>query len=570
MNRRELLTSLGVGTVTALAGCMGGNSDAEPMGGEESTSYDDLSEEKQEELLNEELDEVYNQRVEDGSLIKGHNLDVASVDTITDNSVTIETTISLNPIEDYNITVHYNPVTANDNGEWVFKNSTDPVYGQDAEYDSETDTWIPSNQDATKTLQYDFKNTEVGEHVSSLTVPSEAYWNEDVTVGEERINNRAFYRQDIYSHGWGRVNEFSLESPPEMYETFVYTLTWEDENTDSPRGGEVIANTAPMLRVGEDDYIYPRTHNGNFIINPNWDSKGFIRNDNRDYKMSDIYRDNIDKSGDSFDAHITRLSNYGRFSPRIRNEFADANSVKVASAQGPEYFDAHLQYPWTVSYEIDRSTFEEAQKTAASYKVGGKQTNDVKALVNAPEVMNHDVVQEVASKLGDVCEMMNATHPSEQLRVVADFVQYFSHTSEDALPFGRPSNLLPGTAHPVATLARGLGDCKDYTVLGNAILQQEPFNMNLDVICIPEVYQYIAEEGDVNAVGHVTTAVPSSELGLDELSIDNVGEPLGGTLGTLDIDGVEHSYIEMSGPFDVGFVSSQWMDFSELVHIDNV
>jgi len=41
----------------------------------------------------------------------------------------------------------------------------------------------------------------------------------------------------------------------------------------------------------------------------------------------------------------------------------------------------------------------------------------------------------------------------------------------------------------------------------------------------------------------------------------------GGTLGTVDIDGVQHSYIEMSGPFDVGFVSSQWMDFSELVSI---
>jgi len=325
-----------------------------------------------------------------------------------------------------------------------------------------------------------------------------------------------------------------------------------------------------MLRVGENDYIYPRTHNGNSIINPNWDSKGYIENDNRDYKMNDIYRDDIDSSGDTFDAHVTRLSNYGRWSPRIRGEFADVSSVKVASAQGPEYFDAHLQYPWTVSYEIPRSTYSDAQNTATSYKVGGKQTNDVKALVDAPEVMNHDIVQEVASKLGDVCEMMNATHPAEQLRVVADFIQYFSHTSENTLPFGRPSSLLPGTSHPVATLARGLGDCKDYTVLGNAIIQQDPFDINPDVIVIPEVYQYLAEgSDDVNSVGHVTTSVPSSELGLNQLSIDDVGRPLGGTLGTVDIDGESHSYIEMSGPFDIGFVDSTWEETSSLVPIDD-
>ncbi len=578
MNRRELLTLIGAGTISSIAGCASeGNPDE--IQREESQAWTDLPEEEQQEVLTEHLEEAYERRVEDGKLIRGHNLDIAGVFNISDSSVELETTLSLNPIDDYTINLHYNPVTADEHGEWVYQNYLDPMYGGSPDYDEESEQWEPADGGTSKKLLYEFDDASVGKKVSSLNITSETYWGEDATLGEQRVVRGGFFPEYIEDHGWSYLTEFELENPPEMYQTFVYTLTWEDEHTESSRAGEVIANSPPMVRVGEDEYIYPRTHNGNGVIQPNWDGIGdYIQDDNRDYGISDVYRQDTNSNNGTREVNVTRLSNYGRFSPRIRGEFADVPSVKLSSAQGPEYLDANLQYPWTVSYEIPTDTLFEARNegsriyssganqlgTTSSSQVGG-----VNALINSDEVMNHEVVKDVASKLGDICEMMNANHPVEQVRVVADFVQYFSHTSDGA-EFGRPSYIRSGTGHPVETLATGIGDCKDFTVLGNAILQQEPFNMNPDAIVIPEIYQYVAEgTGNVGTIGHVTTAVPTSDLRLDEMDLSNAGRPLRGVEGRVNMNGQEYVYIEMSGPFDIGFVYNQWMESSSLEPISN-
>ena len=565
-----MLASLGIGASTVIAGCMSSsgqenqdNNTTDPT----TVVYDDLPEEEQKKLLDEQLEEVYEERVEDGSLIKGHNIEIAGVDSITDTSVDLETTISLNPIDDYTIKLHYHPVTTNRNGEWVFKNSTDPFYGQNPEYNHNSDTWIPSDRESNKKIQYEFQNTNAGSQVSSLTIPSEAYWDEDVTVGEDRIDIRAFFRKDIHDHGWSHLVEFDIDTTPEMYETFVYTLTWEDENTNSSRSGEIVANTPPILRIGKNKYIHPLTHNGNTLTNPNWGSSHY-RNDDRGYTMENVYQTDIDGSDiNTIKANVTRLSQYGRLSPRTRNEFSTYSSVNSVGYDTPAYLDAHPQFPWAISYEINRSTIQSARETAMYHQSGEDEVGRIKALLNASEVMNHRVVRDVASQLGDVCDMMNMTTPVEQIRVVADFVQYFSHASEDN-QFGQPSNTLPGTSHPVITLARGLGDCKDYTVLGNAILQQSPFNLNPDAVILPNIFDYIDESERERSAGHISTTIPTRELGIDESVFDNVSEPVYATKGLVNMNNVKHAYIEMSGPFEIGYVSSRWLQSSHFVPID--
>ena len=570
MNRRQVISALSGGISVAAAGCIS-TDPPEATGSEESTRYSDLSEEEQDELLEEHLNEIYNDRVEDGELIHSHNLNITSIEEIADDYVTLETTLSINPVADYTVNLHYNPITVDEHGRWVYKNYVEPVYGsRPPEYDEENHEWVTEEREYANLVQYDHKNASLGEIVSSLTVPSEAFWDEEVSPGENRNRTDAIpLPQDVYGYGWSYVNEFELSKTPEMYEVFVLTLSWEDENTRSPRGGEVVANSAPLIRVGENQYIYPVTHNGNSTVDANWDGRQMF-NDHRDYEMEDIYRNDIEEDSDwGVTGNITRLSNYGHFSPKMVNEF-DNSSVSVTSQSGPSYLDGDLQHPWSVSYEISRNTRNEANETASSNRTGNSQVDAVSDFLNSPEVMNHDLIQDVASQLGDICEIMDANHPSEQVRVVADFVQYLAHTFEGVSEFGQPSNLFTGTAHPVETLYRGgVGDCKDFTVLGNAILQQDPFNMNPNAIVLPDIFEYVAEgSDDTNSIGHISTAIPVSEMEFDEVTPDDVVSPVSGEYVTVRIRGVEHLYVEMSGPFHIGYIWDEWMRRSTPIPMD--
>lgn len=570
MNRRSLLSAFGIGITTSIAGCIG-DSDGlpEPTGNEEPVDY---TEEEKEELREDTLEDVYDSRVENGQLVHSPNLNITSVENITDSSVTLETTFSINPVDDYTINLHYNPITTEENGEWVYENYVEPLYGSgQIEYDDSNHEWVNrDNHEYANYVQYDFGDATKGELLSSFTVPSEAFWDEDVDVGVNRGEREdVFNREDIYGYGWSYVNEFEFNKTPEMYETFVLSLTWEDENTVAPNSGEVVANSAPIMRVGENKYIYPLTHNGNSVINPTWDDKNVIGRD-RNYERTDIYRNDISQDTNrNVNGNVVRVSNYGRFSPKMVNEF-DTSSVSVTSEQGPKYVDADLQYPWSVSYEITRSMRNEASEIANSNRTGGSQVEAVSDFINSNEVMNHDLIQDVASQLGDICEIMDATHPSEQVRVVADFVQYFGHTFDGGVAdFGQPGQMYTGTAHPVVTLYRGLGDCKDFTVLMNSIIRQEPFNMNPDAIVLPDIFEYTAEgRDDRNSIGHITTAIPVDEMKFDEVSPDTVPEPVNGDYETVMIDGVEHVYIETSGPFHIGYIHNQWTRRTDPVSMD--
>jgi len=561
MKRRNVLSALGAGLTTAIAGC---TSQTEKTEESVVQSYSDLSEEEQKEKLEKQLNEVYNNRVKDGTLVQGHNLSISSIDSISDSSVTLETTLSINPVSDYTVNLHYNPITKSTNGEWVYRASMDRVYGgTPPKYNSDTHKWY-RNSDNRTFLKYDFENITPGEKVSSITVPSEAFWNEDITPGEKRVNMNMFKRQDIYGHGWSYINEFELSKTPNMYETFVFTLTWNDTNTMSPRDGEVIATSAPIMRINNNEYVYPRTTNGQTLTNPNWEYRGL----EDEYNLSDVYKNMIQFDDESYTGRVTRLSNYGSFSPKIWNKYSNVGGINM-NGSGPEFFDISPQYPWSIEYTISPEQYSNAMDDEASAMSSGRQIDDVHSFITSSSVMNNDVSKDIASKLGDVCDIMGANHPAEQIRVVADFVQYFAHTSDSAR-FGNPTGLLnPNTSHPVETLINGYGDCKDYTVLGNSILQQDPFNFDVSAIVLPDIYTYISESEKETAIGHVSTAVPVSQFGQE--NIDRINSPPPGSVfNTVSIDGEEHVYIEMSGPYEIGYVEKEWAKRTRMKSIKDV
>lgn len=562
MNRRDILRLLGIGITGSIAGCTSNATEVES----ESVNDTVQDEEKIAEEMENHLEDIYDRRVENDTLKKGHNLEIGNIIDISDDELKLDLVFSLNPVSDYTINLHYIPLTPTEHGQWDYKNYK--VYGRMPDYDEESHTWNVNDarygQHNRYVMEKDrFNNTRV----SSLTIPEEAFWEDDVKPPNSEPNyptNRS-HRIDIKSEGVPYEISFDLNETPNEFEPFVYAVSWSDNNTKSPRQNQVVSNTMPIVRTREDKYIYAKTKDGDYTTNPDWGT-GTVRNDNRDYELGDVYVNNFERDTTSSKAYISRLSGYGYFTPKLLNEFEDINDVRFTGT-GPEYFNREMQLPWAISYEITAQERTEAEEIASENRIrGGSQLGAVYSYINSPEVMNHDKVQEVAQKLGDVCEVMGATHPVEQVRVVADFVQYMSHTSHpnDDSPLGEGTRLAPGTATPVETLARGRGDCKDYTVLTNALLEQEPFNFNPNALVIPEVFDFNAD----GSVGHVTTSVSRSELGLTDVDLREFGSPMHGKLGTRFIDGDMHLYIETSAPFEIGFVYDTWYRNSSIVPIE--
>jgi len=111
MNRRSVLSAVGIGITTAIAGCIEGEQ-------AEATGEETLANDDNRELQEENIEDIYDERVENGELVHGHNLNITSIEQISDDSVTLEATMSINPENDYTVNLHYNPLTPNENGQW--------------------------------------------------------------------------------------------------------------------------------------------------------------------------------------------------------------------------------------------------------------------------------------------------------------------------------------------------------------------------------------------------------------------------------------------------------------------
>jgi hypothetical protein len=519
-------------------------------------------------------EDLYNQRVENGKQTHGPNMTVMGIDNITDSKISLECNVSINPVDDYEIHLHYNKLTDTDNGDWDLitpLNSITGGYG--SSYNSTSEQWEPSPDISHQVPQYVLDSDETGSRLSEETIPSQAYWEPVSTLDMSKLNGIRKDEQQrlkIQPQGIPTLLEFEVDNPPEMYETFVFSITFYDDDTTSSRGGEVIANSEPVIRVAEDEYIYAvRDYNDGGY--PSWEDT-MMGHDNRNYSVGYVYRNASESTDDGVKFMNTRLSNYGLFNDRFRDFNPDGSSnIEVKSRYGgPEFLDTPIQYPWSITYEITHKERIEVAKVASQNRAEtGEGT--VKAFIDEPEIMNHDVIQDVASQLGDVCEMMNTESPTEELRVVSDFVQYLAH-DWDGREFGEPIPLgTPGTSHPVVTLAREQGDCKDFTVLANSILQQEPFNMDPSAFVIEGIDVYVADSGR-QTVGHISTAIPVSDLDGREFAnkLSETDRPLGSEPVMSMIDGEPHVYAEMSGPWHMGYVQEEWVQDNPVQSLDNV
>lgn len=80
-------------------------------------------------------------------------------------------------------------------------------------------------------------------------------------------------------------------------------------------------------------------------------------------------------------------------------------------------------------------------------------------------------LERIAATLAGRAALLGFTRPEQQVRLVADFVQWLPYEHDDE----RVAAGIPRVQHPVCTLARGTGDCEDATVALAAILSREPF-----------------------------------------------------------------------------------------------
>lgn len=553
MDRREFVAALGTGVSIVVAGCAG-------VGDSQDASEDESEEESEEESvgldesdLEQMRDDYYDDRVEDEMQVKSHVLNINGIQDISGTTMIMNTDISINPVDDYDINLHYNVIEPSTDGNWRRQDLFSLLH-REPEYDDETEQWVTPETGDTE-IRYHLDEDELGTSIDSQTIPSDVFWGEDDSI-EMVLDNRRESELEQYkmrAEGFTAVLEFDVSDVP-MDETGVFTLTWEDKNNASDRGGELITNSRPVLRTAEDAFIYPQ------------DNGLGRRNTYSHHSLEEAYLNDFE-SGSPIDGSITRVSNYSYHSDRHEEFYkqGDSESVEVGSTDNPAYLDSPIQFPWNINYTISESEYSSAESDGKGVIVGeGLGYDSVHAMINDDGIMNHEIIEDVASQIGEVCEKMNATHSTEQLRVVADVVQYLSHYADDA-DTSNPRGLVSELKHPVVTLATGEGDCKDFTVLGNAILQQEPFNMSPDAFVIERL-------PGTNDISHVSTSVPVSELGGDDFANDieeRVGTP-GSVYALAQNGGEEHAYIEMSGPLNLGYIQDDWLDNEELQPIDSL
>lgn len=329
------------------------------------------------------------------------------------------------------------------------------------------------------------------------------------------------------------IVDFDIEGEIPMYKPFVLTFSVHDENSVvSPE--DVVASTPQCMRVGEDEFVFPTmafyevwenglTGNGIFYSPQSWvDVERPFYNTYEDgnnpdlYDSTDIYHTTKEEKENSNKWTVTRATNFSRFSNRLEKDSDffpyEASPFKLCGLNSKAYLDSPIQNLWSAEYEVT----EEQANTVAVEDDGGI---DYYSYTRNEDVQNHPVIQDVASQLSDVCDRIGATQPIEKIRVVADFIQYFTHRDEGTGAWFSgeypPGYTLRSAIHPVETLYYTEGDCVSFTVLANTILRTDYFDFNPDIAKIDDTNVFTA---DGREIGHVSMGIPFSDLEIDDVS----------------------------------------------------
>jgi len=503
MNRRELISILGAGSITSIAGC---SSNTQSEGVEIDDSQDDSgeapetrSEEDFEERMKEDM-------IRDGKRIKGHNLYISDIIDLSDATATIESNVTINPVNDYTLKLHYVPLTDVD-GSWELVNPRiEEYYNNDSVevyYDETDDTWVASDDSSYYArYEYQIENRTFGNIIAEKTVPAEAFGEEEQHIGSV-INDNIVSNFTLREGGNPISINFDLDTTPELYEPFVLALSWEDSETHSTRSGEIVTNSQPIIRVGDNDYEF-----------------GNLTSDGRPYVSSWTNRDEKDitetvESGNSKTVNIVRLSNSGRFSEKLYsfvNEKKEMNEDEyhdyVISARGSESANdspvsSSVDMPWSVSFTISNQELDDAVSHADSLTGSNDDVEDIISIISDDSVVNHPIIQDVSSQINEASEMMGITEPIGKLRLICDLIQQFDYKYD-----GNET-----VSHPVEVLVNGYADCKDCSVLAYSILNQDEFNMDFDIPSLFGITDY-NNRSDGGEWGHTSIGISKSDLNI--------------------------------------------------------
>lgn len=539
VNRRELLTALGVSASAVLAGCQ------ETQGSEEEEEPE-KEEDDEEEVVEEE---------EDLPPVEDTYFSVIDLIDISKDTLTIEAHADIS--SDLVVHVYENTFDPDTPGEWQYRTLGVNRHSESYPVFNESFTeWMTPNRSAHIRPELILDETET--HQATMDFSEPEFTEEILVDTENEIQGVSTYRLEI-----------PLEQEPPMYETCIYTFAIDFTHYDehSEFDGEVVSRTPHIIRVDDDEFIYPhwRDEDDELVEYPHW----------REYDIHDMYwNEHVDSSSNTVKRRVMRTSNYGIYSEKYdeiaesitdlyydhstgEREYWHYKSDSGAIARIPtdhrEGFldnNSFVQLPWSITYEFDQSVLDDAIREANSL-TNGDDTHDIWAMVNESSVVNHHVIQDIARQLGDVCDQLNATEPTEKLRVVADFIQYFGYGEhKNAFDGTNFENNRADTYHPVDLLATGYGDCKDFTILAYGILQQDPFNFDVSVAHIEDV--------PFTDVRHVSVGVAMDDVEIDDHEEDKVTRmyPHARRPGLFTDQGKEYMYIETSYPDAVGLVAT--------------
>ena len=616
LTRRKVLVGAGTGLAGLLSGCSTLDDELQSNQPTDENSEDSGSNDSDGEYPKNPSESAH---VENGQLKYPPLVTNFRIDELGQDSATVEMNAMPNPIDDYEISVHLTPLNEVST-EWEYRVPPSEWYGGSPRYRDEFGRW--TGRDTSPVLAHRVPQ-EHGEKVASITVPASAAGTASEKVPnlpegvsfmnviegnvpeEKQSEMREWQNQvgeigDRYDDQWfedgalrrpesydlrvgGRYFDarpanlpfltdldFSSEIP--KHEPFALTFQVHDEN--SPDSPTIAAFTGQFMR-DDDDFDYPGVLKDDLNSLKSQDfeelyesTKPAFRNFVNEYEGEGQAKGGGAKVVKEFD--YFRTTSYGLYSDtleRLVDEARDRangdtsiSNYTVAPTLPVNFTDSPIQNQWSISLEITNGDAYIAQQTAEEIIRGAD--NKLLALIESEEIQQHEIVQELSQKLRNVCDNIGATQPTEQIRVVADFVQYMAHIqsgeplSEGDTLLARdvpPEFLRPGAHHPVWTLYNEVGDCTDFTILMNAILQTKYFSFDMTAGVFEDTSILASED-----VNHVSPAVPMSQLEIDDLVEDQNG--LHNEEGEVSVyqpapftyRGEEYAYIEGSTCAPVG------------------
>lgn len=642
--RRRFLALLGAGA-TGLAGCSSitdtgtvndGDTNGDGTDGEQSQSQ------PQDEPQPPQFDPEESQYVANGQLTVRPFVDVFGFRSVTQRNVNVIMTAMPDPLADYEINVHYTPLSTVDT-EWKITPVRSTMYGGlTPEYDDNTNTWEVTGGRPTVTTIREAKQS--GVRIGTITVPSGAagimasdvpnpYDDENIQIEftddgeiefapdesrrqfdmwvdghipEQGANYPEFIQDQIdatdglqaqFGHNTGswlsgtgpitppfvKQIDFSLSDDqlsalgitrhrrvgfPEQ-EPFVLTFTVDDPNAAYNDPEQIVAQT-PTAIPGTGDGVALYTPDVRIPDNSaeTWLQKDWTRGitNGREWGrigIDELYREvDYTDSPDVTSGKVSRLTNYGRYSPKMDRYSERMLESDTAQTRAPEqflatqpyaYLDSPIQAAWTIEYDVAKSQIDRAQQAATAIKNSNPRPERYTEL--AADAQTYDTIQTIIEQLRTVCEDIGTETPTEEIRVVADFVAHLEHIALDSDPPGKLEGFgTPGPQHPIWTLYHQTGDCQDFTALANTILSSDAFGYSPSA----GVADSLAFSRGGSSVSHLSTAVPMGELEIDDVQNNALIEFQ--TEGRVEIqedlqytyDGEKYAYVEMSMPFPIG------------------